>query len=119
MSVHPGAQDFNSTLTPLRWKLMPGPTALLFVRTSIKLGNRICVAVSGGADSVALLLTLHAANTTLRESLGIGLSAVHVDHGLRPAEDSAADLDFVRDLCTRLDIPLHIHHASVPDRAAQ
>jgi len=97
---------------------MPPPT-LSFDRTHIKPGDRICVALSGGADSVALLLTLHAANNTSRGSLGVGLSAAHVDHGIRPAEESAADLHFVRDLCVRLDIPLHIHHASVPDRAAQ
>jgi tRNA(Ile)-lysidine synthase len=92
---------------------------LAFDRSNIKPGDRICVAISGGADSVALLLTLHAANTTPRESLGVGLSAAHVDHGIRPAEESAADQKFVSALCTSLDIPLHLHRASVPDRASQ
>ena len=92
---------------------------LAFDRSNIKPGDRICVAISGGADSVALLLTLHAANTTPRESLGIGLSAAHVDHGIRPAEESAADHQFVQALCTRLDIPLHFHRTSVPERVAQ
>jgi tRNA(Ile)-lysidine synthase len=87
-------------------------------REHIRPGDRLCAAVSGGADSVALLLTLHAANTALREALGVGLSAIHVHHGLRGA-DADADLDFVQSLCIRLDIPLHIHHASVPDRVQQ
>ena len=98
---------------------MPQEPTLAFDRASIKPGDRICVALSGGADSVALLLTLHTANTISRDSLGVGLSAAHVDHGIRPAEESTADQQFVCDLCSRLDIPLHIHRASVPDRVAQ
>jgi tRNA(Ile)-lysidine synthase len=97
---------------------MPAPAALLFDRSNIKPGDRICVAVSGGADSVALLLTLHAANTTPRESLGIGLSAVHIHHGLR-GEEADSDQQFVEDLCISLDIPLHLHQANVPERVAE
>lgn len=97
---------------------MPSPPPLAFNRSDIKPGDRLCAAVSGGADSVALLLTLHAANATPRESLGVGLSAVHVHHGLRAAE-ADADQHFVEALCARLDIPLHIHQASVPDRVSQ
>jgi tRNA(Ile)-lysidine synthase len=91
---------------------------LSFSREHIKPGDRICAAVSGGADSVALLLTLHAANTAKRDSLGVGLSAVHVHHGLR-GEEADADQRFVEDLCIGLDIPLHLHQASVPDRVAE
>jgi tRNA(Ile)-lysidine synthase len=97
---------------------MPSPAALLFDRSNIKPGDRICVAVSGGADSVALLRTLHAANSTPRESLGIGLSAVHINHHLR-GEESNADQQFVEDLCISLDTPLHLHQANIPDRIAQ
>jgi tRNA(Ile)-lysidine synthase len=94
------------------------PLTLAFDRSNIKPGDRICVAISGGADSVALLLAIHAANSTPRESLGIGLSAAHVHHGLRGAE-ADVDQQFVEDLCISLDIPLHLHRASVPDRVAQ
>ena len=94
------------------------PATLLFDRTNIQPGDRICVAVSGGADSVALLLALHAANTAPREALGAGLSAIHIHHGLRGAEANA-DQQFVEELCARLDIPLHLHHTSVPDRVMQ
>jgi len=91
---------------------------LSFNREHIHPGDRICVAVSGGADSVALLLTLHDANSAPRNSLGVGLSAVHVHHGIREAAESDADLTFVQDLCIQLDLPLHLHRADVPARAA-
>jgi tRNA(Ile)-lysidine synthase len=94
---------------------IPAPT---LNRTHIRPGDRICAAVSGGADSVALLLLLHAANALPRNALGVGLSAVHVHHGLRGAE-ADADLAFVESLCLRLAVPLHVHHASVPERVAR
>jgi len=95
-------------------------TSLLlpFSREHIKPGDRICVAVSGGADSVALLLALHEANAAPRNALGVGLSAVHVNHGIREASESDADLAFVQNLCIQLDVPLHIHRADVPARVA-
>jgi tRNA(Ile)-lysidine synthase len=86
-------------------------------REHIRPGDRICAAVSGGADSVALLLLLDAANALPRHGLGVGLSAVHVHHGLR-GEEADADLAFVEALCLRLAVPLHVHRASVPERMA-
>ena len=56
-------------------------------------GDRVGVAVSGGADSVALLRLL----LNLREELGINLLVVHFDHSLRGAE-SDADAQFVAEL---------------------
>jgi tRNA(Ile)-lysidine synthase len=97
---------------------MPSPAPPLFDGTNIRPGDRICVAISGGADSVALLLTLHAANSTPRDSLGVGLSAVHINHNLR-GEESNADQQFVEDLCISLDIPLHLHQANIPNRLAE
>ena len=88
-----------------------------FSRAHIRPGDRICAAVSGGADSVALLLLLHEANALPRNALGVGLSAVHVHHGLR-GEEADADLAFVEALCLRLEVPLHVHRVSVPDRLA-
>jgi tRNA(Ile)-lysidine synthase len=89
----------------------------LLSRAHIRPGDRICAAVSGGADSVALLLLLHEANALPRNALGVGLSAVHVHHGLRGAE-ADQDLAFVEALCQRLAVPLHTHRVSVPDRLA-
>jgi tRNA(Ile)-lysidine synthase len=62
----------------------------------------IVAAVSGGADSTALLLAL----ADLRE-YGFEIHAAHVNHHLRGA-DSDADEAFVRDLCARLGITLHV-----------
>jgi tRNA(Ile)-lysidine synthase len=98
---------------------MPQAVTLPFSREHIRPGDRLCVAVSGGADSIALLLAIHEANTTPRDWLGIGLSAVHVHHGIREAAESDSDLAFVQDLCIQLDVPLHIHRADVPARAAE
>lgn len=64
------------------------------------------VAVSGGADSVALLAALH----ELRDELRIRVEAAHLDHGLRGAE-SDADRAFVEELTARLAIPLAVERA--------
>lgn len=56
-------------------------------------GDRVGVAVSAGADSVALLRLI----LELRDELGLVLSVVHLNHKLR-AEDSDADERFVREL---------------------
>lgn len=71
-------------------------------------GARLLCAVSGGADSVALLHAL----CRLRPAAGYVLEAVHVQHGLR-GESSLADERFVRDLCARLDVPLHVEQAGL------
>ncbi|MDP8213627.1 MAG: tRNA lysidine(34) synthetase TilS [Candidatus Euphemobacter frigidus] len=65
-----------------------------------KKGERILVAVSGGADSVALLHLLY----RLKEEEDLKLTVVHLDHGLR-GQASEADSRWVRELAGRLDIP--------------
>ena len=87
----------------------------LLSRAHIQPGDRVCAAVSGGADSVALLLLLHEQNAMAKNALGVGLSAVHVHHGLR-GEEADADLGFVEELCERLQVPLHVERVSVPER---
>ena len=76
--------------------------------TSIRPGDRVCCAISGGADSTALLLLLHAANRQPKNALGVGLSAIHINHSLR-GQESAADQMFVEALCERLEIPCQSH----------
>ncbi len=74
-------------------------------------GDRIVIGVSGGADSVCLLLALN----KLKQRFKAELRAVHVHHGLRSAADG--DESFVRQLCQSLDIPLHVVHADVRQEA--
>ncbi len=75
--------------------------------TLLRPGDRATVALSGGADSTALLLLLHSANTQPKNALGLVLSAIHVNHTLR-GEESDQDQLFCQQLCERLRIPLHI-----------
>lgn len=67
---------------------------------------------------MALLLLLHAANALPRNALGVGLSAVHVHHGLR-GDEADADLAFVQELCRRLEVPLQVQHAGVAERVTK
>jgi tRNA(Ile)-lysidine synthase len=69
------------------------------MKLSLFSGKRICVAISGGADSVALLHYLK----TLEKDCGYSLYAVHCEHGIRGAE-SLADAAFVKDFCARLGV---------------
>jgi tRNA(Ile)-lysidine synthase len=87
-------------------------------RALFRAGERVCVAVSGGADSVALLLAMVEANTASpqnKEPLGVVLSVAHVHHGLRGAE-ADGDEAFVRALCDRLGVPLRVFHVDTPAR---
>jgi tRNA(Ile)-lysidine synthase len=72
----------------------------------LKPGDRVGVAVSGGADSVALLRLL----LELRGELGIGLSVVHFNHQLRGAE-SDQDQHFVSGLAHRHDLEFFLESA--------
>lgn len=64
-------------------------------RNLLKAGDRVAVAVSGGADSVALLRVL----MELREQLGIVLHVAHFNHQLR-GEESDGDESFVAELAS-------------------
>lgn len=72
----------------------------------------IIAAVSGGADSMALLLIL----SDMRAILPFSLHCVHVHHGLR-GPDADADLFYVRDWCRRLSVPFHARHIDVSQKA--
>jgi len=71
------------------------------------------VAVSGGSDSVALLALLH----ELAKSYPLTLVAAHFDHQLRAT--SAADVEFVRNICAQLDVPLHVGSEAVSALASR
>ncbi len=79
----------------------------------LRAGDRVAVAVSGGADSVALLCLLG----ELRDELGIVLSVVHVNHKLRGAE-SDEDERFVMELSAACALEFHTADAPVESKRA-
>ncbi len=84
---------------------------------ALRPGDRVCCAISGGADSVALLCSLAEANAA-KESLGVVLRAVHVHHGLR-GKEADEDEQFVRALCERLGVDLHLERVDTPARQVE
>ena len=74
----------------------------------IRKGDSIVCAVSGGADSMALLWAMY----LLKEEWELDLSAAHFNHHLR-GEESDRDEAFVRDFCDGYGIPLHVGHGHV------
>ena len=77
--------------------------------SSIRAGDRLAVAVSGGADSVALLCLL----LELRSELGVVLSVAHVNHKLRNQE-SDEDAQFVARLAQCHELEMYLHEAPLP-----
>ena len=81
------------------------PIAEALSAAGLPAGARILVALSGGADSTALLLAL--------KELGIPTAALHVHHGIRGAE-ADRDADFCRELCHAQGIPFRLCRLDVP-----
>lgn len=75
-------------------------------------GDRVGVGVSGGADSVALMMLL----LELREKLGIVVSVAHLNHKLR-AKASETDEKFVAALAAKHGIVFHVESVDVAARA--
>ena len=78
------------------------------LRMDLASGSAVTAAVSGGADSVALLHLLK----SLQQEMEFSLSACHVNHGLR-GEESDRDEQFVRALCADWQIPLTVFREDV------
>ena len=78
----------------------------------------LCVAVSGGADSVALLHALVRLRAWLGAKPPYGLAAAHFHHGIRGAE-ADADEAFVADLCASLGVPLRVGRGDAPAESAR
>ena len=78
-------------------------------RQMLEEGEPVLAAVSGGADSVCLLLAL--------KELGYQVRAVHVEHGIR-GQESLEDCAFVQELCDREKIPLTVRRIDAPKLSA-
>lgn len=85
-----------------------------FVRETgmLQAGDRIVVAVSGGADSICLLKVLAENRMNLR------LRAVHVHHGLR-GEEADRDAGFVKEICKKVGVPLEVAYRKVSQYAGE
>ncbi len=68
-------------------------------------GEKILAAVSGGADSVCMMLAL--------KELGYSVHAVHVEHGIR-GQESLEDLAFTQSVCRREQIGLTVRQIDAP-----
>lgn len=75
-------------------------------------GSIILAAVSGGADSLAMLLILD----SLKADLSFQLHCLHINHGLR-GKTADAEEEFVRGWCQRLDIPFYSRPVATKARA--
>lgn len=75
-------------------------------------GKTILAGLSGGADSVSLVLALH----ELSKEMGFSLSACHINHMIR-GEEADRDEQFAQDLCKKLEIPFYTKQFDVPNIA--
>ena len=76
--------------------------------------RRVYVGLSGGADSVCLLLVLK----TLSAAEHFEVRAIHVHHHIRGAE-ADRDMEFCEELCRRLEVELTVVHVDVPALARE
>lgn len=82
--------------------------------SNLRAGMRVVLAVSGGADSVALLRAM----VQRAPEVGLVLAVVHVHHGIRdqPADEDAA---FVEALAEQYGLPFHLRRVDTPAYAAK
>ena len=91
-------------------KLLRTVTRTIKENAMVQSGDSVLVAVSGGADSVALIHLLYA----LAPTLSVRLAIAHLNHGLR-LQESERDAEFVASLARNLKLPLFIDKIDVHD----
>ena len=102
-------------MVPRRVAIKPKELIAHFKKSELlRAGDRVGVAVSGGADSVALLRLL----IELRDELGIVLSVVHFNHKLRGKASDQDEL-FVAKLAEKFGLTLHMGRGDVARKAAR
>lgn len=79
----------------------------------LQTGDSVVMGISGGADSVAMLLAF----SMLREEYDLSLYAVHINHGIR--EEAVLDADYVKKLCENHGIPFYLYTADVEQMAGE
>ena len=113
----PSAALFFCHVPPYHTPQMLSSFAQCFLRqppgaASLRPGDRVALAVSGGADSVAMLRLF----LEVRQKLGLVLSVAHFNHRLR-GRASDADEKFVAKLALSYDLPFHADRADVAAKA--
>jgi tRNA(Ile)-lysidine synthase len=93
-------------------RLIPSLLKYIHKKGLLPAGERVGVGVSGGADSVGLLMLL----LELREKLGIVVSVAHLNHKLR-AKASETDEKFVARLAAKHGLVFHVESVDVAARA--
>lgn len=81
----------------------------IWKQNKIEQEDVILAAVSGGADSVCLLLLLK----ELQNRMNFLLEVIHVEHGIR-GEESRRDAEFVKELCRQHNVRMHLYEVDVP-----
>ncbi len=96
-------------------RLLENVRRLMREREMLPPHAHVLVALSGGADSVALLYAMH----RLREEFAVDrLAAVHIHHGLR-GDEADRDEAIAQAHCERLGVPLYVRHIDVASVARQ
>lgn len=75
-------------------------------------GDRVLVAVSGGADSMALLSFL----LSIKDKYSLDICVAHIEHGIR-SDESKADAEFVKNFCNKNNLKFHLKTIDAPKLA--
>lgn len=74
----------------------------------LKGGERVLVGLSGGPDSVCLLVVLH----RLKDEFNLNIHAVYVDHNLRPGE-TPGEIAYCREICDEMKVDFRVKSVDV------
>ena len=99
--AHFAGSQINGDFGPFKAHCPPSETALQ--------GKGVLLAVSGGADSLCLLLLFKA----LQVKFNLRLEVCHLNHGLRPS--AALEAQWVEDLCQHLHLPCHTSSVNIKE----
>ena len=80
----------------------------------LKSGDRVIAGVSGGADSMCMLLIL----LSLKQELDLDIIVAHVNHGIR-GEEAKRDADFVEAFCADKGLAFELANADIPGIAKE
>ena len=94
-------------------KSVYGSLSELFPGSSLQ-STKMLVGLSGGADSVSLLIALH----TLSKEYGFSVCACHINHMIR-GKEADRDEAFAENLCKKLSVPFYSKKIDVPKIAAE